>query len=262
MMKELLLQIQPKYDERDKCIQYAEKENLYFEPIEMYMAPALANASIYDELSAWHKTVGRTRSIHGAFMDVNPASASPVVREHSRKCCEDSCLLARELGAEWVVFHSSCAPFLRAAYIDNWANITAEYFMGLAQKHGLTICVENSMDIDPVPLSEIMKRVSGKDVQVCLDLGHVNYSREPMEAWFDMLGDNIGYLHLSDNYGKYDNHLAIGDGTVNWETADRLWRSLGKNVPITLEVGGVENVKKSLEYLRRHGYFCGGKDIK
>lgn len=261
-MKEFFLQIQPRYGERDKCIELAERENLFYEPVEMYMAPALANASLYNELNTWHKSLGRIRSIHGAFIDVNPASSSAVVREHSRKWCEESCRLAKELGARWVVLHSSCAPFLRGAYIDNWANITAQYFMQLAEAYDLTICVENSMDIDPVPLMEIMKRVSGNKVQVCLDMGHVNYSNEPMEAWFDRLGDHIGYLHLSDNYGRYDDHLPIGDGTVDWAMADKLWRGLHRNIPITLEVGSVDNVKRSLEYLRQHGCFCGGKDIK
>lgn len=261
-MREFFLQIQPKFEEREKWIELAESENLFYEPIEMYMAPALANAPLYNELNAWHRSIGRIRSIHGAFIDVNPASASPTVRDHSRKCCEESCVLAKELGAEWIVFHSSCAPFLRAAYIDNWANITAQYFMELAEKHDLTICIENSMDIDSVPLQEIMKRVSGNRVQVCLDLGHVNYSLEPMEEWFDRLGEHIGYLHLSDNYGRYDNHLALGDGTIDWEKADELWRGLGRNLPITLEVGGVDNAKKSLEYLKQHGWFCGGKDIR
>lgn len=261
-MSELLLQIQPKYEERDACAALAQQENLYYEPIEMFMAPALADDALYKKLNAWHKSLGRIKSIHGAFIDVNPASSAPAVREHSRKRCEESCRLAKELGAQWVVFHSSCAPFLRAAYIDNWANISAGYYMELAEKYDLTICVENSMDIDPVPLEEIMKRVSGGKVQVCLDIGHVNYSNAPMEEWFDRLGEHIGYMHLSDNYGKYDNHLPLGEGTVDWAMADRLWRSLQVNIPITLEVGGFENVKKSLDYLRQHGWFCGGKETR
>ncbi len=259
-MSEFFFQIQPRYDERDICREFALRENLYYEPIEMFMAPAMANESLCNELKAWHKSLGRTRAIHGAFIDVNPASASSAVRAHSRMCCEQSCLFAREIGAEWVVFHSSCAPFLRGAYIDGWADTTAQYFMELAEKHGLTICVENSMDIDPDPLEAIMKRVSGDRVKVCLDIGHVNYSNAPMEAWFDRLGDYIGYLHLSDNYGKYDNHMAIGEGTVDWEKADRMRRSLSGNIPVTLEVGGIEGVKRSLTYLRQHGWFCGGKE--
>ena len=146
-MTEFFLQIQPKYEERESAAELAERENLYYEPIEMYMAPALNNAALCDELNAWHRSVSRIRSIHGAFIDVNPASASPVVREHSRKCCEDSCLFAKELGAEQVVFHSSCAPFLRGAYIDTWANAAAGYFSALAEKHHIAICLENSTKV-------------------------------------------------------------------------------------------------------------------
>jgi len=261
-MSEFLFQIQPRYAERDKLCEFALQENLFFEPIEMYMAPAMIDVSLCSELKNWHKSLGRTRAIHGAFIDVNPVSASAAVREYSRACCEDSCLFAKELGAEQVVFHSSCAPFLRGAYIDTWANAAAGYFSALAEKHHIAICLENSMDIDPDPLEAVMKKVTDDRVKVCLDIGHVNYSNAPMEEWFDRLGGYIGYLHLSDNHGQYDDHLPLGDGSVNWEKADKLWRSLNRDVPITLEVGGIEGVKKSLNYLKRHGWFCGGKDAE
>ena len=71
----------------------------------------------------------------------------------------------------------------------------------------------------------------------------------------DTLGERIGYIHLSDNDGVYDEHLPIGEGTVDWEKADGLWKQLNRKVPLTLEVGGFNGVRKSLAFLKEHGYF-------
>ena len=76
-----------------------------------------------------------------------------------------------------------------------------------------------------------------------------------MEAWLDQLGDRIGYLHLSDNMGYYDDHLPLGTGTVDWKTADSLWRMAGRQMPVTLEIGDLKGVKQSLLFLEENGYF-------
>ena len=69
------------------------------------------------------------------------------------------------------------------------------------------------------------------------------------------MGEYIEYLHLSDNKGEFDDHLPLGEGVVDWKLADALYRKLGRNLPMTLEVGGIEGVKKSLRYMENNGLF-------
>jgi sugar phosphate isomerase/epimerase len=76
-----------------------------------------------------------------------------------------------------------------------------------------------------------------------------------MEQWFEILGDRIGYLHLSDNGGLYDDHLPLGDGTVDWAAADALWKGLGRDTYLTFEVGPPEGVRRSIAYLKERGLF-------
>jgi sugar phosphate isomerase/epimerase len=159
------------------------------------------------------------------------------------------------LGAKQVVFHASAHPFLRGQYLDTWAGRCADFYSDLAETYGLGIRVENSQDIDCTPLLKLMQRVRKADVAVCLDVGHAHYSFEPMEKWFDVLGEYIQYMHLSDNMGRFDDHLPIGSGSIDWEKIDGMWRSLGRNMPMTLEVGGITGVEESLRFLRKNGYF-------
>lgn len=250
-----MLLIQPNYTKADQWSALAEHEGLCYEVLELSMSPFLGNTGLSSPLIEWYRKSGRVKSLHGAFIDVNPASGDAAFAKLSKKRCEESCAQAAELGAEYVVFHGSCFPFLRGAFLDNWVSGCGDFYAGLAQRYNLRLCIENSMDVDTRPLKALMDSCGSDKIGICLDLGHANYSREPLEKWFGELGEHIFCLHLSDNMGGFDEHMPLGDGTVDWKKADSLYRSLGKPLPMTLEVGGIENVKKSLAFLKEHGYF-------
>lgn len=250
-----LLQIQPQFSHGAQWGELAAREGLYYEPIEFVMPPAQDDPTYCEQARTWYLDSGRVRSFHGAFIDVNPASGDPAFQALSRQRCRESCALAAALGAERIVFHSSAFPFLRGAYLNSWAAACGAFYMGLASEYGLVVCVENSMDLDPEPLCALLRESPGERVQVCLDIGHARYARAPLEVWFDRLGDRIGCLHLSDNLGQFDDHLPLGDGIVDWALADSLWRQLEHSVPLTLEVGGIPGVERSLTYLKQYGYF-------
>lgn len=252
------LQVQPDAASLEEWEELARQENLSFELLEMSMPPALNESGRFPLYRKMENSGVRITSLHGAFIDVNPASGDGLIRALSRKRCEESCEAARELGAQNVVFHSSCFPFLRGAYLDSWAGVCAGFYEELAAKYDLGIFIENSMDVDASPIETLMSRISDKRIGVCLDFGHANYSRRPLEDWLERLGERIGYLHLSDNNGLFDDHLPLGEGTVDWEEADRFFAEAGRPMPVTLEVGGTDGVRRSLAFLKERGYFgCG-----
>lgn len=257
-----MILIQPRYACRDQWEALAEQEELFYEALELSMPGMLGPDSGDPKCRDWYRDCGRIRALHGAFMDVNPASGDPAFRALSRRRCRESCELALALNVRYVVFHSSAFPFLRGAYLESWAGACADFYTELADTYGLSIYLENSMDLDPEPLRALLRKTTAPRVQVCLDIGHAHYAQAPLEQWFDELGEHIGYLHLSDNNGQFDEHLPLGMGTVDWALADSLWRQLGRSVPMTLEVGGITDVEQSLTYLKRHGYFgLGGSRI-
>lgn len=249
------LQVQPQYSRRDAWNDLANKEGLSYEVLELSLPPALTESRRFELCRNWYRDSGRSVSLHGAFIDVNPAGSDAALCAESRRRCQQSCELARFLGAQNVVFHSSCFPFLRGEYLERWADICAAFYEELADTWNLNILIENSQDLDAAPLQALMRRTLDPRIGVCLDIGHANYSRMPLEQWFDCLGETIRYLHLSDNHGMFDDHLPLGAGTVDWETADAFWRRTGKEMPVTLEVGGIDGVKASLAFLKEHGYF-------
>lgn len=105
-----MIQIQPQYAQRSQWEALAQRENLAYEALELSGPPLLDGANLA-QCRDWYRSTGRTRSLHGCFIDVNPASGDPAFRALSQKRCRESCELALALGAEYVVFHSSAFPF-------------------------------------------------------------------------------------------------------------------------------------------------------
>lgn len=247
-----MLQIQPVYNKKNDYNALSESKGLFFEAIE------LSFDNVSPEKFQWYKNCQKVKSYHGVFMDVNPASGDSLIAELSKKRYIESCEKALECSVENVIFHSTCFPFLRGTYLDVWAEKSAEFYTYLAEKYStLNFYVENSFDINPEPMNSLMKLITVPNVKVCLDLGHINYSQASLDEWFDVLGDKTGYLHLSDNMGVYDDHIAVGSGTTDWLKADKLCAFLSKNTPVTIEVNTIDDVISSLDYINKHNLFGG-----
>lgn len=249
------IQLQPQCADLEQWVTLAQAECAVFEVMDPFFLSGIGNFGKYTEIAQQYRETGIAASVHGAFIDVNPASGDPDFRELSRKRCRESCEIALALGAENVVFHSGAFPFLRGAYLENWADRCASFYEELAAEYPVRIYIENAQDLDPTPLRCLMERIRSDRIGVCLDIGHAHYSRTPVSKWFDQLGQWIQYLHLSDNMGEFDDHLPLGKGSIDWAQVNKLWESLDRDIPITLETGTLSSTKETLCFLRRHHYF-------
>lgn len=251
----MAIQLQPQSTELEQWLMLARKECATFEVMDPFFLSGIGKFDQYRELARRFQQTGLAASVHGAFIDVNPASGDPGFRELSCRRCRESCEIALALGAENVVFHSSAFPFLRGAYLENWADSCASFYEELVDRYPVRIYIENAQDLDPTPLRNLMERIRSHRIGVCLDIGHANYSHTPVAEWFRQLGQWVGYLHLSDNLGEFDDHLPLGQGGIDWNETNQLWQSLGRDIPITLETGTLESTKDSIAFLHRHHYF-------
>lgn len=249
------LQLQPQSTELEQWLTLAQEECASFEVMDPFFLSGIGYFGKYKQIAEQFRKSGKVVSVHGAFIDVNPASGDPAFRGLSRQRCRESCDIALELGAGNVIFHSSAFPFLRGAYLENWADSCASFYDELVSCYPVRLYIENAQDLDPTPLRNLMERVRSDKIGVCLDIGHIHYSRTPVCQWFDQLGEWIQYLHLSDNMGGFDEHLPLGKGSIDWTQVNKLWESLGRDIPITLETGDLESTKETIRFLRKHHYF-------
>jgi sugar phosphate isomerase/epimerase len=54
--------------------------------------------------------------------------------------------------------------------------------------------------------------------------------------FIEAFADRIGHLHVSDNFGKEDNHLPIGSGTVPFPKIAAALKKTGYDGTVTFEV--------------------------
>ena len=54
--------------------------------------------------------------------------------------------------------------------------------------------------------------------------------------FIDRFHDRIGHIHANDNFGKEDNHLPIGTGTVDFLKVIKALKKVAYDATITLEV--------------------------
>ena len=68
--------------------------------------------------------------------------------------------------------------------------------------------------------------------------------------------DKIGHVHVSDNCGKKDDHLGVGQGNINFEKFITKLIRAGYNDTITLEIfsdntNDLLNSRKKIAYMDR-----------
>ena len=89
-----------------------------------------------------------------------------------------------------------------------------------ARGKGLRAAIENMPSGElGASLAEIaaLVRASGiPNLGVCLDTGHANMNKD-LVAGVAAAGDRLFALHVHDNNGAKDEHLAVFAGTVDWE---------------------------------------------
>lgn len=190
-------------------------------------------------------------SIHAPFMDLSPGAVDPKIREVTLLRFNQIFNIAEFLNSEAVVFHSGYEKWKYAFKVEVWLEgslITWEKLLPIAEKTKIKIAIENIFEEDPYSLSLLMEKINSAYFGVCFDTGHFNlFSKKSLKEWIDSLGKYIIEFHLHDNNKNFDEHLAIGDGTFEFENLFRLLNH--KNYIFTIEAHSPEAVFKSIEVL-------------
>ena len=113
--------------------------------------------------------------------------------------------------------------------------------------------LENVYEKGPGDIRVVLKRLKVQSVGFCLDTGHQSaFSRDPMTTWLDSLSPFLGQMHLHDNHGKRDEHIALGQGGIDFGALFRLLKAMKTTPPvITLEPHQEDFLEPSLEYLEK-----------
>ena len=177
-----------------------------------------------------------------------------MIREVTRHRFELACRFARKLDCLDIILHHGYVPGTSAP--QNWLPRCAAFWHDFLEckEPSVRYHVENMLEWDAVLLAEVIDAINDPRVDVCLDIGHCHCnSRETPIAWIERLGPRIGWVHMHNNHGETDQHLALDQGTI---PIGEVCSALLENAPEavwcleTLD----EGVSTSIEWIRTNGY--------
>lgn len=194
-------------------------------------------------------------SMHGAYIDL--VSGSPDLRlvALTRERYLHNLEIGRELGVKYIDFHANYLPLVdHPSYLPGWVERQVAFWAPLteqASQYGIVLLLENMWEPDPAIICRILDRIRSPYLQACLDVGHaVLYSHLPISEWIRDLGDYLVYTHLHNNHGTTDEHLAFGDGVIDFPELLNTLRALPTPPIFSLELPNIHLIKDSLSFLQ------------
>ncbi len=246
-----MILIVPAPEQYESYLSFATENGLGFE-VQDLMFPAVMDdeQKAKELLSLYEKAP--VVSLHGPFIDLNFSGGDKKVFDITKERIETCASYCNFLGAKKMVLHScffTVSPKEDPLY-EIWSRTAAELLCEIAEKYDITLCIENVIDRDPDIIKRMVETADHPKVRVCLDVGHANFSMAGIDTWMKALGQYIVHFHLHDNKGYYDEHLAAGDGTVEWKRFFDLEKRLDGDSDMLLEVRSLESTKRSFEFLK------------
>jgi len=194
-------------------------------------------------------------TIHGPYMDLSIGAFDPEIRSVTRRRIMQSLKVASYLHAKTLVLHPGYTSFKYGEVIEDWLrnceSLLAE-IGPVAAKSSIMIALENTFENSPDVLCTLVDRLDAEVFGHCFDIGHFNvFARTDLSSWLRRVKGRLVELHLHDNDGQSDQHLAMGDGTADFhslfsglaETLDRL--------VLTVEAHEESSVRRSLSRLEK-----------
>ncbi|MBN2009075.1 sugar phosphate isomerase/epimerase [candidate division KSB1 bacterium] len=213
------------------------------------------------------KSVGLELCVHAPFIEMNIAAFCKGIRDESIRYVKRSIDFCAAIGAETLVVHSGDYTYQlpTGSSRHNNEGMRRQWFLNIdalkqitdyADEHGIIVCLENlgfkSVDQTIADLLEIREAI-GKSLKFTLDIGHarLNVPGGVKEA-IRLFGDNVRHIHFTDNNGKYDDHLPIGDGNFDYSGFVDYINAFPHIVTLEVVSIGVDPgpARKSLEYFK------------
>lgn len=195
-------------------------------------------------------------SLHGPFMDMSPGGVDERVRRITVERFLHVIGIAGILKPKVIVFHPGYDKWRFHGHEDLWIENslkTWELILEDAKRIKASIAIENVFEENSKTLEALVKGMNSSRFGICFDTGHFNlFSKKSLKEWFDSIGSYILEAHIHDNNGKKDEHLAIGDGKIDFDSLFKLLDGLSHKPLLTIEAHGKDAIVKSIERIKRY----------
>lgn len=190
-------------------------------------------------------------TFHAPFLRLDPGSKDRPSRDYARTSFERTVRLAEYFQPLTMVCHAGPLYSMNKTEQREWIDRSLpvwEWMAGACKDIGATLTLENVLHDRPEAMSPYFAELN--DARWCFDVGHMHAFSEVDETlWTDALGPYLGQLHLHDNFGTGDQHLAVGHGSLDYRNLMQRLSHLPKPLASTIEVHYGHEFESSVEYL-------------
>jgi sugar phosphate isomerase/epimerase len=193
-------------------------------------------------------------SVHAPFGDLNLATLNdPIWRESIRQIC--TCITHASAFTDRITIHPGyLSPVGKLMPQKAW-ELQKEALRQIGRcaiEHSVLACLENMISIKEF-LCQLPEELIGmtdgiEGIGMTFDFGHAN-TLNKVNSFLPYV-KKASHIHIHDNRGMSDEHLALGDGNINW---NHVGKTIAENYSgiVVIEGRSIEEAKKSLPVFRK-----------
>lgn len=207
-----------------------------------------------DRINSTFEKYGLSKIAHGPFYDLNPGSKDPQIRELTKRRFIAALEFCKDIKTNHIVFHTGYQPIFYKNFSELFLDLSSEVWqdvLNVAIENDIVISIENSIESTPEIIVKLLSRMNSTSFKACFDIGHFNAfgERSIFECLKEYPPHSIDEIHLSDNNGDFDTHLALGEGEIDFVRFFKEIDKLGIEPIVTSEPHSKEDIDKNLNYL-------------
>ncbi len=202
----------------------------------------LAEDPLYEKDNSAFIDCGLDIRMHAATVDINIASINKGIRAESVKQMIHCGQYAEEIGANTITVHPGIIG-RNEPHLRKWAlEMSIESIGEIIDNTNVEISVEN-MPVRGKFLGNTVEEIEmiqeATDCSLTIDTGHGNTCGNVAEM---LELKNISYCHLNDNDGVKDQHITLGEGTLDLNLLKKIDTAI-------IELNNFDNILKSKEVI-------------
>lgn len=220
------------------------------------------------DTSDFKKTAARIKerrlscTLHAPFFDLAPGAFDKNILKVSRKKLQIASDLIPIFKPKSIVCHLGYEANKYQGKFELWLEnslATWQPFIEFAASHNTPVMFENTYETEPLVHKIVLQKLNSPFAKFCFDAGHsLSFAKSSWQPWLKELGPWLGQLHLHDNTGESDDHVAIGQGNFPFQEFFNFLKQKHYSPLITLEPHSEEDLWSSLQAIDEMNLF---KDI-
>ncbi len=197
----------------------------------------------------------RIVSMHAPIDNLCIGSSDKKIKDFTMDAFEYSYKAAKLIKCPSINFHHGFLPTLheKEKWLRNSSDFLNKFFKD--KDENIIIYLENKLEPSPDIIIDLINKVDDSRLMVCLDVGHANaHSSTDIINWIQTLGAHLGLVHLHNNYGKKDEHLAFNNGNINFKELCKALEKYAPNAIWAIEVNDLKDSERSIKWLIDNEY--------